>query len=236
MSMVDGIQFMVGKESTQEEFFHTFNTLLENKKQIIVSGDKAPTELGVTDRVRSRLGAGLVTNVFPSTYELRFKILQNKARIIGAYVPDEALELLARKITSSIRELEGALNSIVAFSTLIGRPISMEIVHEALNDLFQTQVHPTTIETVQKTVAEYFNISVEDMLSPRRTRDIARPRQIAMFLSREMTQSSSTEIGAHFGGKDHTTVVHAVKAIHKLLQADPNLSEDVAKLKKMLQK
>lgn len=234
--MVDDIQFMVGKESTQEEFFHTFNTLIEHKKQVIVAGDKAPSEMGLAERVRSRLGCGLITNVFPSNYELRFQILKNKSSLIGAYVPDEALTLLAKKITSSIRELEGALNSIVAFSTLIGKPITMDVVHEALHDLFQTQVRPTTINHVKDCVAEYFGISVEDMLSSRRTRNIARPRQIAMFLSRELTQNSSTEIGTQFNGKDHTTVVHAVKAIDKLLQSDPNVSEDIAKLKKILQK
>ncbi len=234
--IIDDIQFMVGKESTQEEFFHTFNNLIEQKKRVIIAGDKAPSELGLSERIRSRLGSGITTHVSPSNYDLRFKILQSKARLIGAYVPDEALMLLAKKITSSIRELEGGLNSIVAFSTLIGKPISMDIVDEALHDLFQTQVHPISITRVQEVVSEFFNISVDDMLSQRRTRNIARPRQIAMFLSRELTQSSSTEIGTSFSGKDHTTVVHAVKAVHKLMQDDPNVAEAVANLKKILQK
>jgi len=232
--MVDDIQFIAGKDSTQEEFFHTFNTLVDQKKHIIVSADKSPSELGLEGRVRSRLGCGLVTNIYPATYELRLLILENKAQLLGVHVPGEALELLARKVTSSIRELEGALNSIVAFATLIGKPITMDIVHEALHDLIQTQSLPITIHTVQKHVADHFQISINDLLSHQRLRSIARPRQIAMFLCRELTQNSSTDIGNQFGGKDHTTVVHAVKTVQRIMKNDPVFSEEVLGIKRSL--
>ena len=234
--MVDDIQFIAGKDSTQEEFFHTFNTLIDQNKQIIVSADKSPSELGLEERVRSRLGCGLIANIYPATYELRLCILENKASMIGAHVPEEALDLLARKITSSIRELEGALNSIVAFATLIGKPITMDLVHEALQDLIQTQSLPVIIPDVQKCVAEHFNLSIQNLLSHKRLRAVARPRQIAMYLCRELTQHSSTDIGMQFGGRDHTTVVHAVKTVQKLMHNDPAFLNEINNLKNFLRK
>ncbi|MCY4414100.1 MAG: chromosomal replication initiator protein DnaA [Alphaproteobacteria bacterium] len=232
--MVDDVQFIAGKESTQEEFFHTFNCLVDQKKQIVISADKSPSELGLEERVRSRLGQGLIASVYPATYELRLGILQNKAELLGIYIPEQALELLAKRITTSIRELEGALNSIVAFATLIGKPITMELAQEALHDLRQTQVRQITIQEVQKVVANHFTISVTDLLSPKRLRAVARPRQIAMYLCRELTQHSSTDIGNQFGGKDHTTVVHAVKNIHRLMDNDPAFMNEVKNIKNIL--
>ena len=234
--MIDDIQFICGKESTQEEFFHTFNALVDQNRQIVVSADKSPSDLdGMEERLRSRLGCGLVADIHPTDYELRLSILQDKADHLGAELPDKVLEFLAHKITSNVRELEGALNRIVAQSTLVGRPISLETTQEVLRDLLRANDRRVTIEEIQKKVAEHFNIRLVDMHSARRARAVARPRQVAMYLSKQLTARSLPEIGRKFGGRDHTTVMHAVKKVEELRSTDNSFHEDVELLKRMLE-
>ena len=234
--MIDDIQFICGKESTQEEFFHTFNALVDQNRQIVVSADKSPSDLdGMEERLRSRLGCGLVADIHPTDYELRLSILQDKADHLGAELPDKVLEFLAHKITSNVRELEGALNRIVAQSTLVGRPISLETTQEVLRDLLRANDRRVTIEEIQKEVAEHFNIRLVDMHSARRARAVARPRQVAMYLSKQLTARSLPEIGRKFGGRDHTTVMHAVKKVEELRSTDNSFHEDVELLKRMLE-
>ncbi|MBI37927.1 MAG: chromosomal replication initiator protein DnaA [Alphaproteobacteria bacterium] len=234
--MIDDIQFICGKESTQEEFFHTFNALVDQNRQIVVSADKSPSDLdGMEERLRSRLGCGLVADIHPTDYELRLSILQDKAHHLGADLPDKVLEFLAHKITSNVRELEGALNRIVAQSTLVGRPISLETTQEVLRDLLRANDRRVTIEEIQKKVAEHFNIRLVDMHSARRARAVARPRQVAMYLSKQLTARSLPEIGRKFGGRDHTTVMHAVKKVEELRSTDNSFHEDVELLKRMLE-
>ena len=234
--MIDDIQFICGKESTQEEFFHTFNALVDQNRQIVVSADKSPSDLdGMEERLRSRLGCGLVADIHPTDYELRLSILQDKADHLGAELPDKVLEFLAHKITSNVRELEGALNRIVAQSTLVGRPISLEPTQEVLRDLLRANDRRVTIEEIQKKVAEHFNIRLVDMHSARRARAVARPRQVAMYLSKQLTARSLPEIGRKFGGRDHTTVMHAVKKVEELRSTDNSFHEDVELLKRMLE-
>ena len=234
--MIDDIQFICGKESTQEEFFHTFNALVDQNRQIVVSADKSPSDLdGMEERLRSRLGCGLVADIHPTDYELRLSILQDKADHLGAELPDKVLEFLAHKITSNVRELEGALNRIVAQSTLVGRPISLETTQEVLRDLLRANDRRVTIEEIQKKVAEHFNRRLVDMHSARRARAVARPRQVAMYLSKQLTARSLPEIGRKFGGRDHTTVMHAVKKVEELRSTDNSFHEDVELLKRMLE-
>ena len=234
--MIDDIQFICGKESTQEEFFHTFNALVDQNRQIVVSADKSPSDLdGMEERLRSRLGCGLVADIHPTDYELRLSILQDKADHLGAELPDKVLEFLAHKITSNVRELEGALNRIVAQSTLVGRPISLETTQEVLRDLLRANDRRVTIEEIQKKVAEHFNIRLVDMHSARRARAVARPRQVAMYLSKQLTARSLPEIGRKFCGRDHTTVMHAVKKVEELRSTDNSFHEDVELLKRMLE-
>ncbi len=234
--MIDDVQFISGKESTQEEFFHTFNALVDRRKQVILSSDRSPSNLdGVEDRIKSRLGWGLVVDIHATTYELRLGILQSKLEMSGIEIPKIVMEFLARKITSNVRELEGALNRIIAYSTLVGREITLELTQEVLKDLLKSNEKRITIELIQKEVADRFNIKVSDMHSARRSRSIARPRQIAMYLSKELTPKSLPEIGRNFGGKDHTTVIHAVKKVKELLASDTEFAEDVELLKRMLQ-
>ena len=234
--MIDDIQFICGKESTQEEFFHTFNALVDQNRQIVVSADKSPSDLdGMEERLRSRLGCGLVADIHPTDYELRLSILQDKADHLGAELPDNVLEFLEHKITSNVRELEGALNRIVAQSTLVGRPISLETTQEVLRDLLRANDRRVTIEEIQKKVAEHFNIRLVDMHSARRARAVARPRQVAMYLSKQLTARSLPEIGRKFGGRDHTTVMHAVKKVEELRSTDNSFHEDVELLKRMLE-
>ena len=234
--MIDDIQFICGKESTQEEFFHTFNALVDQNRQIVVSADKSPSDLdGMEERLRSRLGCGLVADIHPTDYELRLSILQDKAHHLGADLPDKVIEFLAHKITSNVRELEGALNRIVAQSTLVGRPISLETTQEVLRDLLRANDRRVTIEEIQKKVAEHFNIRLVDMHSARRARAVARPRQVAMYLSKQLTARSLPEIGRKFGGRDHTTVMHAVKKVEELRSTDNSFHEDVELLKRMLE-
>ncbi len=234
--MIDDIQFIAGKDSTQEEFFHTFNALVDQNRQIVVSADKSPSDLdGMEERLRSRLGCGLVADIHPADYELRLGILQDKAEQLGVQMPDKVLEFLAHKITSNVRELEGALNRIVAQSTLVGRPITLETTQDVLRDLLRANDRRVTIEEIQKRVAEHFNIRLADMHSARRARAVARPRQVAMYLAKQLTARSLPEIGRKFGGRDHTTVMHAVRKVDELRAMDNSFNEDVELLKRMLE-
>ena len=234
--MIDDVQFINGKENTQEEFFHTFNDLVGNNRQVVVSADKSPSDLeGMEERLRSRLGWGLVADIHATTCELRVGILQSKAELLGVDIPPKVLEFLAHKITTSVRELEGALNRIVAHSTLVGRDITLETCQEVLQDLLRAHERRVTIEEIQKRVAEHFNIRFADMHSARRARAVARPRQVAMYLSKQLTSRSLPEIGRKFGGRDHTTVMHAVRKVEELRQSDASFDEDVELLRRMLE-
>ena len=235
--MVDDVQFISGKDSTQEEFFHTFNALIDQHKQLIITGDRSPADLeGMEERVRSRLGWGLVADIHTTTYELRLGILQSKLeKMPNANVPLRVLEFLAHKITSNVRELEGALNRVVAHGTLVGTPITLENTQEVLHDILRANDRRITIEDIQKKVAAHYNIKVSDMHSARRSVAIARPRQIAMYLAKKLTTKSLPEIGRKFGGKDHTTVMHAVKRIDELSRDDKEFADDVELLMRMLQ-
>ena len=234
--MIDDVQFISGKDSTQEEFFHTFNALVDQNRQVIISADKSPSDLeGMEERLRSRLGWGLVADIHPTTYELRLGILQAKADALNANIPLKVLEFLAHKITSNVRELEGALNRIVAHAELVGRAISLESTQEVLHDLLRANDRRVTIDEIQKRVAEHFNIRVADMHSARRARAVARPRQVAMYLAKQLTARSLPEIGRKFGGRDHTTVMHAVKKVEELRATDPAFAEDVELLRRMLE-
>lgn len=234
--MIDDVQFICGKDSTQEEFFHTFNALIDNNCQIVISCDRSPSDLdGMEERIKSRLGWGLVADVHSTNYELRLGILLSKIEQMNVQVPKSVLEFLASKITSNVRELEGALNKVVAISKLVGREISLENTHEILRDLLRSSERVISIEEIQKKVAEHYNIKMSDMSSNKRMRSIARPRQIAMYLSKDLTSKSLMEIGRKFGGKDHTTVMHALKTVEKLKESDAEVSEDLHILSKILQ-
>ena len=234
--MIDDVQFIDGKESTQEEFFHTFNELVDNNRQVVVSADKSPSDLeGLEERLRSRLGWGLVADIHATNYELRLGILETKAATLGVEIPGKVKEFLAHKITSNVRELEGALNRVVAHSTLVGREITLESSQEVLHDLLRANDRRVTIEEIQKRVAEHFNIRLADMHSARRARAVARPRQVAMYLAKQLTSRSLPEIGRKFGGRDHTTVMHAVKKVEELRKADASFGEDVELLRRMLE-
>jgi chromosomal replication initiator protein len=234
--MIDDVQFIGGREATQEEFFHTFNALVDQNRQVVISADKSPSDLeGVEERMRSRLGWGLVADIHPTTYELRLSILQAKADQMGVAIPTKVMEFLAHKITSSVRELEGALNRIVAHATLVGRQITLETCQEVLHDVLRASDRRVTIDEIQKKVAEHYNVRISDMASARRARAVARPRQVAMYLAKTLTARSLPEIGRKFGGRDHTTVMHAVKKVEELRAGDPAFAEDVDLLKRMLQ-
>ncbi len=234
--MIDDVQFISGREATQEEFFHTFNALVDQNRQVIISADKSPNDLeGMEERMKSRLGWGLVADIHPTTYELRLGILQAKAEEFDSNIPGKVLEFLAHKITSNVRELEGALNRIMAHATLVGRAITLETTQEVLHDLLRANDRKVTIEEIQKRVAEHFNVRVADMHSARRARAVARPRQVAMYLSKQLTARSLPEIGRKFGGRDHTTVMHAVRKIEELKTSDSSFAEDVELLKRMLE-
>ena len=234
--MIDDVQFIGGKDSTQEEFFHTFNALVDQNRQVIISADKSPTDLeGLEERLRSRLGWGLVADIHPTTYELRLGILQSKVEKLGVAVPTKVLEFLAHKVTSNVRELEGAMNRIAAHATLVGRDITLEATQEVLHDLLRSYERRVTIEEIQRQVASHYQIRVGDMHSARRSRSIARPRQIAMFLAKQLTQHSLPDIGRRFGGRDHTTVLHAVKKIDELCLIDKQFQDDVEFLRRMLE-
>lgn len=234
--MIDDVQFISGKDSTQEEFFHTFNALVDQNRQVVISADKSPSDLeGMEERLRSRLGWGLVADIHPTTYELRLGILQAKAETARVEIPAKVMEFLAHKIASNVRELEGALNRITAHAELVHRPITLESTQELLHDLLRASDRRVTIDEIQKRVAEHYNIKVADMHSARRARTVARPRQVAMYLSKQLTPRSLPEIGRKFGGRDHTTVMHAVRKIEELCSEDRSFAEDVELLRRMLQ-
>ncbi|MCH2540880.1 MAG: chromosomal replication initiator protein DnaA [Alphaproteobacteria bacterium] len=234
--MIDDVQFIIGKESTQEEFFHTFNALADQNRQMVISADKSPSDLeGLEERLRSRLGWGLVADIHPTTYELRLSIIEAKIEKYNIDLSKDVIEFLAHKITSSVRELEGALTRLAAHVTLVGRNVDLEIAEDLLQDLLRASDRRTTIDQIQKKVAEHFNVKISDMHSARRSRTVARPRQIAMFLSKNLTTRSLPEIGRKFGGRDHTTVIHAIKKIQELVKNDSSLSEDIEILTRSLQ-
>ena len=239
--MIDDIQFIAGKDSTQEEFFHTFNTLIDHNHQVIISADRSPVDLdGIEERIRSRLGWGLVADIHPSDYELRLGVLQSKAEShllenSDLTIPDNLLEFLAQRIDSNIRVLEGALNRVIAYSSFASRPLSIDMAKEVLKDLIRASQRKTTIDDIQRKVADYYNLRLSDLLSARRSRTIARPRQIAMYLSKILTTRSLPEIGRKFGGRDHTTVIHAVKKIEDLRVGDVAIDEEVEVLRRSLE-
>ena len=239
--MIDDVQFISGKDSTQEEFFHTFNALIDHNRQVIISADRSPSDLeGIEERIRSRLGWGLAADIHPTDYELRLGILQAKAdemiqRNGPIEIPPNVLEFLANRIVSNVRELEGALKRVVAYASLVGRPITLDMAQDVLRDLLRSNDRKVTIEEIQRRVAEYYNVRLSDLLSARRARAVARPRQIAMYLSKQLTTRSLPEIGRKFGGRDHTTVIHAVRKVEELRQVDSGLEEDVDLLRRMLE-
>ena len=234
--MIDDVQFIIGKESTQEEFFHTFNALTDKNRQIVISADKSPSDLeGLEERLKSRLGSGLVADIHPTTYELRISIIESKIKKYNIDLSKDIIEFLAHKITTNVRELEGALTRLAAHVTLVGRSVNLEIAEDLLQDLLRASDRRTTIDQIQKKVAEHFNVKMSDMHSARRSRTIARPRQIAMFLAKNLTTRSLPEIGRKFGGRDHTTVIHAIKKVKELVKNDSSLSEDIEILTRSLQ-
>jgi chromosomal replication initiator protein len=234
--MVDDVQFISGKDSTQEEFFHTFNALVDRGRQIVISADRSPSDLaGLEERIRSRLSWGLVADIHPTTYELRLGILQSKAERLGAEVPQRVIEFLASRITSNVRELEGALNRIVHQASLTGRPVSLEMAQEVLKDVLRAADRRVTIDEIQKAVIDHYGLRLADMGSARRARAVARPRQVAMFLCKQLTPRSLPEIGRKFGGRDHTTVMHAVRTIEKLAAEDGQLADDLDAIRRKLQ-
>ena len=234
--MVDDLQFLIGKDNTQEEFFHTFNYLVEAGKQIVISADKSPSDLnGLDNRLRTRLGCGMVADLHSTTFELRISILESKAARTGVPVPPKVLEFLAHKITSNVRELEGALNRLVAHANLFGRAITLETTQEVLHDILRAHDRKVTIEEIQRKVSEHYNIRQTEMTSARRARAVARPRQVAMYLSKQLTNRSLPEIGRKFGNRDHTTVMHAVSRVNELIQSDGDFAEGVELLRRMLE-
>ncbi len=234
--LVDDVQFLCGRDATQEEFFHTFNALVDQGRQVIVSADTSPTDMdGLEERVRSRLGWGLVVELNPTNYELRLSILEAKAQAIGLEVDRKVLEFVAQRIVANVRELEGALNRLAAYSQLGGRAVTLESAQDALRDLLRANERRVSIEDIQKHVAEHFNIRLADMSSPRRARAVARPRQVAMYLAKHLTSRSLPEIGRKFGGRDHTTVMHAIRKIEELSSADSVLAEDIRLIRRVLE-
>ncbi|GAB3001243.1 chromosomal replication initiator protein DnaA [Psychrosphaera aestuarii] len=233
--LIDDIQFFAKKDRSQEEFFHTFNALLEGNKQIILTSDRYPKEIdGVEDRLKSRFGWGLNVPIEPPELETRVAILMKKAHQSKVKLPEEVAFFIAKRLRSNVRELEGALNRVIANANFTGRPITIDFVKEALRDLLALQDKLVTIDNIQKTVAEYFKIRVADILSKRRSRSVARPRQIAMSLAKELTNHSLPEIGDAFGGRDHTTVLHACRKIKELKEESHEIKEDVQNLMRIL--
>ncbi|EGT3616383.1 chromosomal replication initiator protein DnaA [Clostridium perfringens] len=234
--LIDDIQFIAGKERTQEEFFHTFNALHEENKQIILSSDRPPKEIPtLEDRLRSRFEWGLIADIQPPDFETRMAILKKKADVEGLNVPNEVMVYIATKIKSNIRELEGALIRIIAYSSLTNRDVSVDLASEALKDIISNKESaPVTVKTIQESVANYYNLRVDDLKSQRRTRNIAYPRQIAMYLSRKLTDMSLPKIGEEFGGRDHTTVIHAYEKISENLKTDEGLQSMINDITKKL--
>ena len=239
--MVDDVQFIAGKDSTQEEFFHTFNALIDQNKQIVISADRAPGEIkDLEERIKSRLQCGLVVDLHPTDYELRLGILRQKVdyyrqQYQGLTLVDGVLEFLAHRITTNVRVLEGALTRLFAFANLVGREITLELTQDCLSDILRASDRKITIEEIQRKVSEHYSIRLSDMIGPKRLRTIARPRQVAMYLAKQLTPRSLPEIGRRFGGRDHTTIIHGVRKIEELMSIDSQLSDDLQLLKRMLQ-
>lgn len=239
--MVDDVQFIAGKDSTQEEFFHTFNALVDQNKQIVISADRAPGEIkDLEERIKSRLQCGLVVDLHPTDYELRLGILQQKAehyrtQYRGLVIADGVLEFLAHRITTNVRVLEGALTRLFAFASLVGREITLDLTQDCLADILRSSDRKLTIEEIQRKVAEHYNIRLSDMIGPKRLRNIARPRQVAMYLAKQLTPRSLPEIGRRFGGRDHTTIMHGVRKIEELMTTDSQLADDLQLLRRLLQ-
>lgn len=239
--MVDDVQFIAGKESTQEEFFHTFNALVDQNKQIIISADRSPGEIkGLEERIKSRLQCGLVVDLHPTDYELRLGILQTKAEYYKSQYGNVSmvpgvLEFLAHRITTNVRVLEGALTRLYAFASLVGREVTLEIAQESLSDILRSSDKRVTVEEIQRQVAEHYNVRLSDMIGPTRLRNVARPRQVAMHLCKQLTSRSLPEIGRRFGGRDHTTIMHGVRKVDELLRTDGQLADDISMLKRLLQ-
>lgn len=239
--MVDDVQFIAGKDSTQEEFFHTFNALVDGGKQIIISADRAPGEIeNLEERIKSRLQCGLVVDLHPTNYELRLGILQSKVEYYrtqypGLVLADGVLEFLAMRITKNVRVLEGALTRLFAFASLVGHEITMELTQDCLADVLRSSERQVTIEEIQRQVSDHYNIRLSDLIGPKRVRIFARPRQVAMYLAKQMTSRSLPEIGRRFGGRDHTTVMHGVRRIDELRVADVQIAEDIDLLRRTLE-
>jgi chromosomal replication initiator protein len=239
--MVDDVQFIAGKDSTQEEFFHTFNALVDGQKQIIISADRAPGEIkDLEDRIRSRLQCGLVVDLHPTDYELRLGILQSKVEGFMAQYPSlqiapGVLEFLAHRISTNVRVLEGALTRLFAFASLVGREITLELTQDCLSDVLKASDRKVTVEEIQRKVSEHYNIRLSDMIGPKRVRNYARPRQMAMYLAKQMTNRSLPEIGRRFGGRDHTTVMHGVRRIEELRILDSQIADDLELLRRALE-
>ncbi|WP_243405109.1 chromosomal replication initiator protein DnaA [Pelagivirga sediminicola] len=239
--MVDDVQFIAGKESTQEEFFHTFNALVDGGKQIIISADRAPGEIeNLEERIKSRLQCGLVVDLHPTNYELRLGILQSKVEYYrtqypGLQLADGVLEFLAMRITKNVRVLEGALTRLFAFASLVGHEITLELTQDCLADVLRSSERQVTIEEIQRQVSDHFNIRLSDLIGPKRVRVFARPRQVAMYLAKQMTSRSLPEIGRRFGGRDHTTVMHGVRRIDELRVTDSQIAEDLELLRRTLE-
>ena len=233
--MIDDIQFIAGKDSTQEEFFHTFNALVDNGKQIIIAGDRAPMDLeGLDERLRSRMGWGLVADIRPSTLDLRLNIVKSKADMMGLPLPQDVAIFLANKITSNIRELEGALNRLAVQADMSGTVTTLEAAQDILSDVLRSYERRITIDEIQRKVAEHFSLRLQDMHSSRRSRNVARPRQVAMYLCKKLTPRSLPEIGRKFGGRDHTTVMHAVRKIDELINDDISFADEVKTITRKL--
>lgn len=234
--MIDDVQFIAGKESTQEEFFHTVNELISAGRKLVISADRGPRDLGgVQDRILSRLAGGLVADIQPADYELRLNILHAKlAALPDIACPPDVAEFLARRITSNVRELEGALNRVAAHAALQGQPVSLEYATRVLADVLRAHDRRLTIDEIQRKTAEHYKLKLSDLLSPCRAREVARPRQVAMYLAKKLTQRSLPEIGRRFGNRDHTTVLHAVKRIEELRAKDSEMNGDVTQLMRLL--
>ncbi|WP_323768705.1 chromosomal replication initiator protein DnaA [Marinovum sp.] len=239
--MVDDVQFIAGKDSTQEEFFHTFNALVDQNKQIIISADRAPGEIkDMENRIQSRLQSGLVVDLHPTDYELRLGILHSKLATHRLQYPEleldeKVLEFLAHRISTNVRVLEGALTRLFAFASLVGRPITMELTQDCLADVLRASERKITIEEIQRQVAEHYNIRMSELIGPKRLRVFARPRQVAMYLCKQLTSRSLPEIGRRFGGRDHTTVMHGVRRIEELKVQDGQIAEDLEMLRRTLE-
>ncbi|MGR3467883.1 MAG: chromosomal replication initiator protein DnaA [Shimia sp.] len=239
--MIDDVQYLGGKESTQEEFFHTFNALVDQGKQIVMSADRAPGELkDVQERIASRMASGLVVDLHPTDYDLRLGILKSKVELYrksypGLDIEEGVLPFLAHRISTNVRVLEGALTRLFAFASLVGRRIDMDLTQDCLSDILRASDRKITVEEIQRKVCDHYNIKITDLVGPKRLRAFARPRQVAMYLSKRMTQRSLPEIGRKFGNRDHTTIMHGVKRIEELMSQDSQIADDLETLRRTLE-